>query len=89
MKRPIILGLLSVLSVLALALAAGPASGAVTPLQPAANERVTSTRPMFEWSVPENETAQLSARILAEQNIALVPVAALDSFTADLRQQLR
>lgn len=37
---------------------------------------------------PENETAQLSARILAEQNIALVPVAALDSFTADLRQQL-
>lgn len=37
---------------------------------------------------PENETAQLSARILAEQNITLVPVAALDSFTADLRQQL-
>lgn len=33
-------------------------------------------------------TAQLSARILAEQSIALVPVAELDAFTARLRQQL-
>lgn len=35
-----------------------------------------------------DDTAQLSARILAEQDISLVPVAALDSFTASLRSQL-
>lgn len=37
---------------------------------------------------PENETAELAGRILAEQEIGLVPVAQLDSFVADLRQQL-
>jgi len=33
---------------------------------------------------PENETAELSARILAEQRIAVVPVAALDDFAERL-----
>jgi hypothetical protein len=37
---------------------------------------------------PENETAELSARILAEQEVALVPVAELDTFAGDLRRQL-
>ena len=37
---------------------------------------------------PDHEAAQLSAHILAEQNIAMVPVGKLDSFTADLRRQL-
>jgi hypothetical protein len=36
----------------------------------------------------ESDTAHLSARILAEQEIALVPVAALPAFTADLRRHL-
>ncbi|MFQ5664334.1 MAG: DUF3037 domain-containing protein [Terriglobia bacterium] len=37
---------------------------------------------------PENETAELSARILAEQSIAVVPVAELAEFTLRLRQEL-
>lgn len=37
---------------------------------------------------PENEAAELSARILAEQEIALVPVAQLETFTTDLRREL-
>jgi len=35
-----------------------------------------------------NETAELSARILAEQEIALVPVAQLETFTTELHRQL-
>ena len=37
---------------------------------------------------PESDTAELSARILAEQSIALVPVSELGAFTARLRDQL-
>ncbi|MFQ5779112.1 MAG: DUF3037 domain-containing protein [Terriglobia bacterium] len=37
---------------------------------------------------PENETAQLSARILAEQSIAVVPVAGLAEFAQRLGQEL-
>lgn len=39
-------------------------------------------------ALPENETAELSARILAEQSIALVPVAGLGDFAQRLRQEL-
>ena len=41
-----------------------------------------------EGPVEVNDTAQLSARILAEQEIALVPVSGLAAFTAELRSQL-
>jgi hypothetical protein len=37
---------------------------------------------------PQSDTAELSARILAEQAIAVVPVAELTDFTTRLRQQL-
>lgn len=37
---------------------------------------------------PESETAELAARILAEQEIALTPVAALESFATGLRAQI-
>ena len=37
---------------------------------------------------PESDTAELSARILAEQSIATVPVSELGAFTARLRDQL-
>lgn len=37
---------------------------------------------------PHNETAELSARILAEQQIAVVPVSELDSFADTLRRNL-
>jgi hypothetical protein len=39
-------------------------------------------------AAPENETAELSARILAEQRIEIVPVAALDDFAARLASTL-
>jgi hypothetical protein len=38
-------------------------------------------------AAPASETAELSARILAEQQIAVVPAAALEAFTAELRGQ--
>ena len=51
-------------------------------------ERLSATCTAIVEARPENETAELSARILAEQSIAVVPVAELDAFTARLRQQL-
>lgn len=51
-------------------------------------ERLAATCTAIVEARPENETAELSARILAEQSIALVPVAELDAFTADLRRLL-
>ncbi len=53
-----------------------------------AAEKLTAACTAVVEGKPENETAELSARILAEQEIALVPVAQLDTFAADLRQQL-
>ncbi len=38
--------------------------------------------------LPENETAELSARILAEQKISIVPVARLDALVGELARQL-
>ncbi len=53
-----------------------------------AAQKLTATCTAIVESAPENETAELSARILAEQKIAVVPVAALDAFTAELARRL-
>lgn len=53
----------------------------------AAEKRSTTCTAIVEGP-PENETAELSARILAEQEIAVVPVAQLPDFTQRLRQEL-
>ena len=51
-------------------------------------QKLTATCTAIVEAPPGNETAELSARILAEQKIAVVPVAALDGFTAELARQL-
>lgn len=49
---------------------------------------VACTAIVEELPAEGNEEAQLSARILAEQEIALVPVSGLKDFTRDLESQL-
>lgn len=53
----------------------------------AAEKRSARCTAIVEGS-PETETAELTARILAEQSIALVPVARLSDFTQRLRREL-
>lgn len=53
-----------------------------------AAQRLSASCTAIVEAAPANETAELAARILAEQSIALVPVAELDAFTARLRHQL-
>jgi len=53
-----------------------------------AAQKLSATCTAIVEAPPENETAELSARILAEQHIAVVPVAALDDFTARLANNL-
>ena len=53
-----------------------------------AAQKLTAACTAIVEGKPENETAELSARILAEQEIALVPVAELPEFATRLRQQL-
>lgn len=54
----------------------------------AEKKTVSCTAVVEELPAEGNESAQLSARILAEQEIAVVPVAGLDDFTRQLQAQL-
>ncbi len=49
-----------------------------------AAQKLTASCTAIVEAPPGNETAELSARILAEQRIAIVPVASLDPFTDKL-----
>ena len=53
-----------------------------------AAQKLTATCTAIVEAAPENETAELSARILAEQRIEVVPVAGLDDFAARLANTL-
>ncbi|HXE76058.1 MAG TPA: DUF3037 domain-containing protein [Candidatus Xenobia bacterium] len=53
-----------------------------------AAQKLTASCTAIVEAPPENETAELAARILAEQKIAVVPVAGLDAFTAELARRL-
>jgi hypothetical protein len=53
----------------------------------AAEKHIASCTAIVE-APPENETAELSARILAEQRIQIVPVARLETFVGELARQL-
>ena len=53
-----------------------------------AAERLSARCTAVVEARPESETAELSARILAEQDIAFVPAADLADFTSWLRQEL-
>ena len=53
-----------------------------------AAQKLSATCTAIVEAPPENETAELSARILAEQQISFVPVASLGSFVDELARQL-
>ena len=51
-------------------------------------ENGTATCTAVVEAPPESDTAQLTARILAEQSIAIVPVGEMDAYARDLSAQL-
>ncbi len=53
-----------------------------------AAQKLTATCTAVVEAPPDNETAELSARILAEQKILIVPVARLDTLVGELARQL-
>ena len=53
-----------------------------------AAQKLTAVCTAIVEAPPESETAELSARILAEQRISLIPVARLDTLVGDLARQL-
>jgi len=53
-----------------------------------AAQKLTATCTAVVEAPPDNETAELSARILAEQRIQIVPVVRLDTLVGELARQL-